>query len=198
VTTVLSNSDKRRVYDTTNTIYEPIASDSVDLTDANFDALVLDSDYLWFIQVWAEWAPGVESLSKAWEKQVRKFQGEQSSPLIRLGRIHATLQVCMRTARACECVCVCVSERERKRERERERERERAKNNRQQEMRHPPRRVASTRCVAMYALCECGLIAGTTASPPACAHSSPSHPHSFVFFACPGTALATMDRYILG
>jgi hypothetical protein len=106
--TVLSNPDKRRVYDTTNTIYEPITSESVDLTDANFDTLVVDSDYLWFIQVWAEWAPGAESLAKTWEKQVHKFQVEQSSPFIRLGRIHATLQVCMKTMHACVYVCVCV------------------------------------------------------------------------------------------
>ena len=50
---VLGDSERRKTYDQSSTLHEPVLSEAVELSAENFESLVLQSDALWFIQVYA-------------------------------------------------------------------------------------------------------------------------------------------------
>ena len=93
---VLTDPVRRSVYDQTRSNIEPIESEAVDLTVENFARVVLDTDELWFVQVYAEWAPGAERFASVWETEVLRFKeyarGLDGGGSVRFGRIHVTRQ----------------------------------------------------------------------------------------------------------
>lgn len=93
---VLTDPIRRSVYDQTRSNIEPIESEAVDLTVENFARVVLETDELWLIQVYAEWAPGAERFASVWEAEVTRFKeyarGLDGGGSIRFGRIHVTRQ----------------------------------------------------------------------------------------------------------
>jgi len=47
----------------------------VKLTKDNFKKLVLDSDYLWFVEFYAPWCGHCKNLAPSWEKAARQLKG---------------------------------------------------------------------------------------------------------------------------
>lgn len=61
-------------------------SDVVELTDANFDKLVLGSDDVWLIEFFAPWCGHCKNLAPHWEKAATELKGK-----IKLGALDATV-----------------------------------------------------------------------------------------------------------
>jgi hypothetical protein len=53
----LNSAESRKAYDATSAGYEILVSDATDLTEANYESLVLQSDEPWVIQVYTDWDP---------------------------------------------------------------------------------------------------------------------------------------------
>eukprot|EP00455_Lapot_gusevi_P043647 TRINITY_DN5337_c0_g1_i2.p1 TRINITY_DN5337_c0_g1~~TRINITY_DN5337_c0_g1_i2.p1 ORF type:complete len:696 (+),score=186.14 TRINITY_DN5337_c0_g1_i2:85-2172(+) len=82
---VLSDADKRRVYDSTRGQYEPLPSEAVELTPQNFHELVVHSDFLWIIQVYEDLSGSSRRFASIWEREVSNHGGSLG---IRFGRLH--------------------------------------------------------------------------------------------------------------
>lgn len=70
---VLSNPDKRAMYDQVEISYEPIKSDAVELTAENIDQLVYQSDAVWFIQVYSDWHKSCIRFANPWEETSKQI-----------------------------------------------------------------------------------------------------------------------------
>ena len=81
---VLSNKDKRAMYDSIETTYDLLQSDTFDLTSSNFVSEVLEKDAIWVIEVYTDWHKNAIRFSQAWEEVAARY-----GKLIRFGRIHA-------------------------------------------------------------------------------------------------------------
>lgn len=62
------------------------SSDVVELTDANFDKLVLNSDDVWLVEFFAPWCGHCKSLAPHWEKAATELKGK-----VKLGALDATV-----------------------------------------------------------------------------------------------------------
>ena len=83
---ILSDNEKRQVYDTTAGEYESISSgSSVTLTEQNYDALVTHGDSVWVIQAFSELEPRCGQFAPHWE-EASNYLGRYA----RFGRIDAT------------------------------------------------------------------------------------------------------------
>ena len=61
-------------------------SDVIELTDANFDKLVLDSDDVWLVEFFAPWCGHCKNLAPQWEKAASELKGK-----VKLGALDATV-----------------------------------------------------------------------------------------------------------
>lgn len=84
---VLSDPTARKLYDASSRTYATIESSTIALNNQNFDELVLQSDYFWFIEVYADWSDGSIAFATRWEEEASKLQHNKN---IRFGRIHAS------------------------------------------------------------------------------------------------------------
>jgi len=60
-------------------------SDVVELTEANFNALVLESDDIWMVEFFAPWCGHCKKLAPEWESAASQLKGQ-----VRLGAVDAT------------------------------------------------------------------------------------------------------------
>ena len=51
----LGDEHKREIYDQTLGSFDTISSQAIELGETNYDELVLQSDKMWVIEVYAEW-----------------------------------------------------------------------------------------------------------------------------------------------
>lgn len=65
---------------------ESKSDDVVELTDANFDKLVLDSDDMWLVEFFAPWCGHCKNLAPHWAKAATELKGK-----VKLGALDATV-----------------------------------------------------------------------------------------------------------
>ena len=87
---ILNDPVQKKIYDTTSKTYNLITSESIELNNNNFDDLVLNSNSLWFIQIYADWSQASQGFSKKWENEYFKYSGQD---FVKFGRIHASSEV---------------------------------------------------------------------------------------------------------
>ena len=85
---VLSDEDKRRIYDATEGSIKSIASSAIELTYENFDDYVKTSRGLFVIQVYTEWYKECTDFAPIWEEALHKFSG-----YVEFGRVHGSRQL---------------------------------------------------------------------------------------------------------
>lgn len=81
----LGDEHKREIFDQTLGSFDTISSQAIELGESNYDELVLQSDKMWVIQVYAEWYPMVKSFSPVWEDIVQGM-----GDYVNFGRIHSS------------------------------------------------------------------------------------------------------------
>lgn len=59
----------------------------IELTDANFDKLVLESDDVWLVEFFAPWCGHCKTLAPEWAKAAKQLKGK-----VKLGAVDATVQ----------------------------------------------------------------------------------------------------------
>lgn len=83
---VLSDDDKKRHYDETEGVLETIKSSSKSIYPQNFQKLVLESPYLWILQVYTDTSGTSQTFAGFWEEYVEEYD------YLKFGRIHAIAQ----------------------------------------------------------------------------------------------------------
>lgn len=83
---VLSDEDKKRHYDETEGVLETIKSSSKSLHPLNYQKLVLESPYLWILQVYSDTSGTSQTFAGFWEEYVDEYD------YLKFGRIHALAQ----------------------------------------------------------------------------------------------------------
>lgn len=83
---VLGDKDKRAAYDETNGVLNFIKSNSFELTEKNFKKLVVESDWMWFIQVYENGSNMCEHFSHFWEDALKKY------PFLHFARVNYRTQ----------------------------------------------------------------------------------------------------------
>lgn len=81
---VLVSPEKRSMYDTIETTYDILKSDTTELTSGNFDSEVLQTDSVYVIQVYTDWHKSAIRFSQAWEESASRY-----GQLVKFGRVHA-------------------------------------------------------------------------------------------------------------
>lgn len=81
----LGDEHKREIFDQTFGSFDTISSQAIELGETNYDELVLQSDKMWVIQVYAEWYPMVKTFSPVWEDMVSGM-----GDYVNFGRIHSS------------------------------------------------------------------------------------------------------------
>ena len=64
--------------------------DVVELTDSNFDELVMRSDDMWLVEFYAPWCGHCKSLEPHWVKAATELKGK-----VKLGKLDATVHTVM-------------------------------------------------------------------------------------------------------
>lgn len=62
------------------------SKDVIELTDSNFDQLVLDSDDMWLVEFYAPWCGHCKNLAPHWAKAASELKGK-----VKLGALDATV-----------------------------------------------------------------------------------------------------------
>ena len=75
------------MYDSIETTYDVLQSETVELTTANFESEVLQTDAVWVIQVYTDWHKSAIRFSQAWEEAAQRY-----GKLVSFGRVHAHRQ----------------------------------------------------------------------------------------------------------
>ncbi|GIX63629.1 DnaJ protein, putative [Babesia caballi] len=84
---ILSNPELRRLYDRTNgRTVEVISSATTELTEANYDELVRNSEEVWVVQVYSDDLPECQHFAKHWEEGANKL-----GRFANFGRVNALL-----------------------------------------------------------------------------------------------------------
>lgn len=66
--------------------FQSDGKDVVELTDSNFDKLVVQSDELWLVEFFAPWCGHCKNLAPHWSKAASELKGK-----VKLGALDATI-----------------------------------------------------------------------------------------------------------